>query len=218
MPQLLARPNLQPGAHVRFDNVDWAGYSYFLKVFAESPGVKLTYDRGELEIMSPLFQHDFGGRVLNNLVTILTQERGLPLIPGGATTLRRKLKRRGLEPDESFWIANAHRMAGKLRLDLRIDPPPDLAVEVDVSRSMLDRISIYADLGVPEIWVLKNDRLTFRVLSGKGRYRIVKSSPLFPKIPAALLTEFLLRARIAGDQNPLLREFRDRVRQIDAGR
>jgi Uma2 family endonuclease len=217
MPPRLVSPEMDRGSRLYFEGVDWAGYSYFLKLFAESPAVRLTYDHGALEIMSPLYQHDFGSRFLCDLMSVLTQERGLPIIKGGATTLRRKLKRRGLEPDESFWITNAHRMAGKTRLDLRTDPPPDLALEVEVSRRILDRISIYAALRVPEVWVLRNDRLTFRVLKA-GTYRIVRTSPLFPKIPAARIEEFLLRARTACDQNPLLDDFRDRVRQIDSGK
>jgi Uma2 family endonuclease len=216
MPPRLASLEMDRGSRLYLEGVDWAGYLYYLKLFAESPAVRLTYDRGALEIMSPLFQHDFDSRIVSHLVTILTQERGLPLVQGGATTLRRKLRRRGLEADESFWIANAHRMAGVRDLDLRTDPPPDLAFEVEVSRRVLKRLPIYAALRVPELWVLRNDKLTFRVLSGKS-YRIVKWSPIFPKVPAALIEEFVLRAQTAGDQNPLLREFRERVRQIDRG-
>src|SRR5947209_14980103 len=125
------------GRCLRLTGVDWRTYSRLLRAFARRPGVRLTYDRGALEIMAPLLVHEDDTWFLGRLILVTTEELGLPLKCGGATTLRRRLKRRGLEPDACFWIANAHRMAGRRRLDLRIDPPPDLAIEVEVSRSAL---------------------------------------------------------------------------------
>src|ERR1700674_3812031 len=133
----------------------WPTYSRLLRIFAERPGMRLTYDRGELEIMSPLLQHDDGSWFLGDMVFILTEELGLPLKRGGSTTMRRRKRKKGIEADTCYWIANAHRMAGRLRLDLRTDPPPDLAIEVDVTRSSLDRMDIYAALKVPEVWRLQ---------------------------------------------------------------
>src|SRR5436190_2363972 len=121
--------------------------------------------------MSPRLEHDDDGRFLGDLVFVLTEELGLPLKRGGSTTLRRRLKQRGIEADECFWIANAPRMAGRRRLDLRVDPPPDLAIEVDVTHSPLDRLSIYAALKIPEVWRLKGDELLFYVLGGDGTYQ-----------------------------------------------
>ena len=102
--------------------------------------------------MSPLLEHDDPSQFLSDMVLILTLELGLPLKRGGSVALRRQLRRRGIEADSCFWIANAHRMAGRRRLDLRVDPPPDLAIEVDVTSSSLNRLAIYAALGVPEVW------------------------------------------------------------------
>src|SRR5947209_6595206 len=139
-----------PGRCLRLSHVDWRTYSRLLRIFAERPGIRLTYDRGELEIMSPLLEHDDDAPFLGDLVFVLTEELGMPLKRGGSTTLRRRLRRRGIEADEAFWIANAPRMAGRRRLDLRTDPPPDLAIEVDVSHSSLDRPGVSPPLGVPE--------------------------------------------------------------------
>jgi hypothetical protein len=105
-----------PGSCLRLSGVDWRTYSRLLRAFAERPGIRLTYDRGELEITSPTLEHDDDGRVLGTFVFVLTEELGLPLKHGGSTTLRRRLRRRGIEADECFWIANAHRMAGRRRL------------------------------------------------------------------------------------------------------
>jgi Uma2 family endonuclease len=161
MNQTVSRRHPPPGRCLRLSCVDWKTYSRLLHAFAERPGIRLTYDRGELEIMSPTLEHDDDGRVLGMFVLVLTGELGLPIKPGGSTTLRRRLLRRGIEADECFWITNAHRIAGRRRLDLRTDPPPDLAIEVDVTHSSLDRLAIYAALGVPEIWRLAGDTLIF---------------------------------------------------------
>ena len=101
-----------------------APYTRLLHVFADRPRIRIAYDRGELEIMSPSLEHDDASRILAILVFVLTEELGLPLKSGGSTTLKRRLKRRGIEADECFWIANAGRMTGRRKLELRIDPPP----------------------------------------------------------------------------------------------
>src|SRR5207249_86588 len=109
----------------------WNEYSRMLRFFAERPGYRLTYDRGTLEIMSPLFEHEFGADLLGRFVVVLTEEMGLPLQAGRSTTFRSRRMRRGLEADHSWWIAHALQIRGKRRIDLRVDPPPDLAIEVD---------------------------------------------------------------------------------------
>jgi Uma2 family endonuclease len=202
-----------PGRCLRLSDVDWLTYSRLLKVFAERPGIRLTYDRGELEIMSPSLEHDDDGRVLGVCVFVLTEELGLPLKHGGSTTLRRRLRQRGIEADECFWIANAHRMAGRRRLDLRTDPPPDLAIEVDVTHSSLDRLSIYAILGVPEVWRLDGDTLTIYILGPGPAYRTAAASQCFPLVGPADLVGFLQLARQATDEHLMVRQLRDWIRQ-----
>jgi Uma2 family endonuclease len=183
-----------------------------LRAFAEQPGIRIVYDRGELEIMTPLLEHDSEGWFLGRLVLVLTEELGLPLKGGGSTTLRRRLRRRGIEADECFWIANAPRMAGRRRLDLRRDPPPDLAIEVDVSHSSLDRLTIYAALGVPEVWRLQGDSLTFHALGADGNYQAAPASRSFPMVSPADLLRVLQQARQAKDENPVVRQFRNWIR------
>jgi len=197
--------------------IDWQTYVRLLWAFAERPGVRLTYDRGELEIMSPLLEHDDAGRFLGDLVFVLTEELGLPLKRGGSVTMRRRRRRRGIEADECFWIANAARMAGRRRLNLRTDPPPDLAIEVDVSHSSLNRLGIYAALGVPEVWRLEGDTLTFHVLGADGNFTAAAASRSFPLVTPADLLGFVQQARQAGDENAVIRSFRQWVRQQVAG-
>jgi Uma2 family endonuclease len=201
------------GQSLLLSGVDWEMYTRLLRIFAERPGIRLTYDRGVLEIMSPSLEHDDDGQFLADLVFVLTEELGLPLKRGGSTTLRRRLRRRGIEADACFWIVNAPRMAGRRRLNLRTDPPPDLAIEVDVTRSSLDRLSIYAALAVPEVWRLDGDTLTFHVLGANRKYTAAAASLSFPLVAPADLLGFLQQARQAGDENAVIRQFRDWVRQ-----
>src|SRR5207237_1623370 len=110
--------------------------------------------------------------------------------------------------DEIFWIANAPRMAGRRRLDLRRDPPPDLAVEVDVTHGSLNRLQIYAALGVPELWRLKGKKLTFYVLAADGAYAEAAVSRAFPLLAPGDLLPFIEEMRQTADVIPVLRKFR----------
>jgi Uma2 family endonuclease len=211
-------PKRPPIGHAGvLETADWDTYSRLLRVFAESPRVRLTYDHGRLEILSPLYEHDGAAAFMGRMVTVLTEQVGLPLKEGMSTTLRRPLRERGIESDECYWIANAHRMAGKRRLDLRTDPPPDLAIEVDGSHSSMNRLAISADLGVPELWQLAGNVLVFYVLGKRGKYAIAEHSRLFPMVRPADLRRFLNQARDADDSNPVIRRFRDWVRKHRTG-
>jgi Uma2 family endonuclease len=213
MPQALPLRKPVKRQLLRLSGIDWQTYTRLLYIFAERPGYHLTYDRGELEIMSPRLEHDDDASLLGDFVFVLTDELGLPLKRGGSTTLRRQLKQRGIEADECFWIANAYRMAGRRRLDLRRDPPPDLAIEVGVAHSSLDRLGIYAALKVPEVWRLDGDTLTFHILGPDGTYTAADRSRAFPQVAPADLLRFLQQARQAGDENVVMRQFRKWIRR-----
>jgi Uma2 family endonuclease len=196
--------------------VSWREYSRMLRAFAERPAYRLTYDRGTLEIRSPLFEHEVDADLLGRFVVVLTEELGLPIQAGRSTTFRRRRMRRGLEPDHSWWIASAAQVRGKRRIDLRVDPPPDLALEIDVTRRSLDRMSIYARLGVPEVWRKDAHGLTFQVLQPSGRYAEQTHSRSFPLLtPADLTAHLALRSQ--HDENEVVRRFRALVRQRLAG-
>jgi Uma2 family endonuclease len=198
---------------IRLSLVDWRTYRRLLRIFDERPGWRLTYDRGELEIISPSALLANDGRFLGRLVVTLTEECGLPVLSGGSATIRLRRKRRGLEADDCFWIAHAARMAGRRRLDLRIDPPPDLAIESDVTQSSLDRMGIYHALRLPEVWRLEGDVFTFHVLSAVGVYDIAAQSQTFPWIRPAHLLPVVQQGRKAADQNAVVRDFRAWIRR-----
>jgi Uma2 family endonuclease len=194
------------------DNVDWQAYSRLLRVFAERPGYRLTYDRGRLEIMSPLPQHELASCLLARFVDILSEELGLPAVAGGSTTVRRRLEQRGLEPDRCFWIASVALVRGKTRFNFAVGPPPDLAIEVDVTSSSLDRMGIYASLGVPEVWRLDEEGLTFNVLGQGSKYAPQAESVAFPRLSAADLARFLALVP-AEDHTTVAGRFRAWARQ-----
>jgi len=197
-----------PAQTLLLDNVDWRMYSRLLGTFAERPRVRLTYDQGRLEIMAPRLAHDDEADFFGDLVKVLAEAYGLPLKRGGSVTIRLRKAQRGIEPDRCFWLANAPRLAGVRRLDLRIHPPPDLAIEIDVTHSSMDRIAIYRALKVPELWWLEGDELTFHVLQETGAYADVAQSRAFAGLGPDDLWPFLLEARQAGDETPLIRRFR----------
>lgn len=158
--------------------------------------------------MPPLLVHDDDADFLGWMVRTLAEEVGLPCRGGGSVTIRHKPKQRGIEPDRCFWIANAPRMAGRRHRDLRTDPPPDLALEVDVTHSSMDRLDIYATLGVPEIWRLDGKTLTFHILGEDGQYVAAKQSRSFAIVRPVDLLRFLKPARQAADQGAVMRRFR----------
>jgi Uma2 family endonuclease len=201
-----------PPQRLVLHGVSWREYTRLLHAFAERPGFRLTYDRGLLEMMSPLHEHESDADLLGRFVVVLTEELGLPIKAGRSTTLRRRRLRRGLEPDHSWWIAREAQVRGKRRIDLRVDPPPDLAIEVDVTHRASDRMSIYARLRVPEVWRLDAHGLTFHVLQTGGHYAEQTHGLAFPAFTPADLTGFL-GLRSQHDENEVVRQFRAFVRQ-----
>jgi Uma2 family endonuclease len=195
-------------------DIDWETYTHLLRVFARSRRLRLTYDRGTLVIKSPQFEHERLGAMLGRFVEALTEESRLPCRAGGSLTLRRKTKLRGLEPDRCYWVGNAPRLFGKRRFDIRSDPPPDIAIEVDVTRSSLNRMNIYASLKVPEVWRLTDAGLAFHVLQGES-YPERSHSLTFPQVSSAQLTKFLSQLGMI-DDNALVAQVRKWARKLKA--
>jgi Uma2 family endonuclease len=178
------------GRRLVLRGIDWDTYSRLLRTFDERH-IRLTYDRGTLEIMTLSHGHEDDSSFLERIVVILTMVASLPIKHGGSTTIRRKRKQRGLEPDRCYWITNEAMVRGKRVIDLRRDPPPDLAIEVEVTRSALKRLAIYAALGVPEVWRWDGTTLTLYLLKTDGQYIESTVSRLFPWLKAVDVPPFL---------------------------
>ncbi len=210
-------PLATTGQRLLLRDITWSNYTRMLRALDEHPNLRMTYDRGALEIMTLSFEHETDGDFLGQVVRILTEELGLPIKGSRSTTMRRKRQRRGLEPDNCYWIAHEPEVRGKKRLDLRVDPPPDLAIEVEISRSVLKRMGIYAALGVPEVWRYDGPTLTCHWLGADGQYVVSEYSRCFSGFRVGEALRFLaMRGQM--DENAVVAAFRSWVRsQIAAG-
>jgi Uma2 family endonuclease len=174
---------------VLLDNISWQTYERLLREVGERH-VRLTYDDGDLEIMTLSYAHENAGEHLSALVLLLCIELGLRFAAGGSTTLRRRLRKKGLEPDKCFWFTSERLMRGKGRWRADKDPPPDLALEIDISRSSLNRAGIYAALRVPEVWRFNRRILRVYRLTAAGRYKASKRSGVFPFLNMTAFAQF----------------------------
>jgi Uma2 family endonuclease len=175
-------------------NLSWQTYDRLLGEVSECSSLRLTYDRGTLEITSPSEEHEELNRSLAYLVEALVTELDLDSRSLGSATFRREDLDRGFEPDSCFYIQNASRVAGKKKLDLATDPPPDLVVEVELTSSVVDKLDIYSNLGVPEVWRCSASKVRIlRLVS--GLYEDSPSSLAFPFLTAEKLSELLREGR-----------------------
>ncbi len=198
------------------DNVSWKRYTQLLHIFSDRH-LRLTYDRGRLEIMTLSFEHEGVNQFLGRMVIVLTEEFVLDVEEGGSTTFRQIRRKKGLEPDNCYWIANASKIRGKKKIDLRVDPPPDLSLEIDITNSSMNRMRIYAALGVPEVWLYDENGLAFFRLSADGNYEPVVTSPTFSNVisPADLMS--FLKMFGTTNTNEIIRQFREWIRAHIAG-
>jgi Uma2 family endonuclease len=199
------------GRSLVLDDVDWRTYTGLIRVFAGRPTLRLAYDRGRLEIMHPLPEHETAAYLLGRFVDTLTEELALPVKAGRSTTFRRRRRQRGLEADNSYWIANEAKVRGKQTIDLRVDPPPDLAIEIDLTHSSVNRMAIYAALRVPEVWRLDSHGLTRHVLGAHGGYDHSLHSVAFPQLKMTDVESFLA-LRFREEDTAIVRRFREWVR------
>jgi Uma2 family endonuclease len=171
--------------------VSWEEYEKFLEAIGDRK-ILLTYDRGRLEIMAPLYDHEWWKTRVTVLLRVLCRELGLEIQGAGSTTLRRQDVQRGLEADEWFYLENARRIAGlRERIDLTRDPPPDLALEVEGTRSALDRLGVYATLRVPEVWRYDGEAFVVHCLRPDGQDEVAQQSRSFPSLPLREFASFI---------------------------
>ena len=201
---LAAAPTLERHQHILLEDVSWELYEHLLREVGNG-AIRITYSDGMLEIMSPLPKHERWSRRIGSLIQLLCVELNIPMVPLGSTTFRDAAKRKGLEPDECFYVRNAEAGARMDEaFDPSIDPPPDLAVEVDITRRSISRQPIYAALGVPELWRFDGERLEVLLLGSNGRYSPQPASATFPFLPMAEVERFLSQMRDTVDTQVLV--------------
>ena len=204
------------GQRFLLDGVDGEFYESLLGKLGDRH-IFVTYDRGRLELRSPSWKHDKRARLLGLLIAILAEEFGIPIEGGGSATFRREDLERGLEADQCFYVRNVDRVRGKDEIDLSHDPPPDLAIEVEISQRLLDRVSIYAALGIGELWRDDGEHVRVYQLGADGEYGEQKCSPSFPMLPLEQVDRFM-EMRHTLDEMNWLRTVRQWVRNNLVGR
>ena len=186
-----ARPSIEePEAHLVIRDMGWDSYGAMLQIVGDRP-IRVTYDRGIMEVSMPSQRHEQASQLLGLFVPRLAEELEIAYEPLGMTTWRKRDAAKGLEPDQCYYIKNQAIVREREVIDLEIDPPPDLAIEVDITRSSLDRMGIYAGLGVPEIWRYDGEKIAMWGLGSDRQYQHLTESLSFPWLQAADVTRFV---------------------------
>ncbi|TRV14209.1 MAG: Uma2 family endonuclease [Microcystis wesenbergii Mw_MB_S_20031200_S109] len=197
---------------INLSGISWETYETLLEEL-NNRRLRLTYNRGTLEIMAPSPEHELSKEVLGRFVETIAEELAVQIYPLGSTTFKRP-EISGAEPDKCFYIYNIDAVRGKKRLDLNEDPAPDLVLEIDVTSSSQNRLQVYADLGVREVWIYNGEFLAIQQLQN-GTYITSPSSQFFANLPILEIAIFLQQAG-QKDYLELVKEFRNWVRsQID---
>lgn len=173
--------------------VSWETYERLLAEHPDAAGPRFTYDEGTLEIMVVSASHETPNRILARLVDEVAVELGINAYPLGSTTFKREELLKGFEPDSAFYIGRRS-VLWDTEVDAAVDPPPDLVIEIDVSRSSLPRFPIFAAFGVPEVWRYDGTRVSIWRLEA-GRYVEAERSTALPVVTGPLATRFLEESR-----------------------
>ncbi|MFO0409742.1 MAG: Uma2 family endonuclease [Dolichospermum sp.] len=207
----LKRIHVPPGQRVILENVTWKELETIIAELGEHRAARIAYDRGILEIISPLAEHQFDKEIISDLVKALLEELNIEFRCLGSTTFKNQFMAQGIEPDQCFYIKNEAVIRGKKRLDLTIDPPPDLALEIDITSRT--HLNIYEGLKVPELWRFENGILQINILQD-GVYVQSKSSLNFPNLSLIeVIPQYLEKSRTIG-RNATLKAFRNWVNSL----
>lgn len=198
--------HLPPGATLRLPCASWEEYEALLSDLIDWPGMRVSYDDGKIEIISPSLEHEEYKEFIYSLARIISEESGIPLETRGSATYRQKRLAKGAEPDTCFYVQNASRIIGKRTINLEVDPPPDVVVEIDTTNESLSKFNIYAAFGVPEIWRYDGQQARIYQLADQA-YAEVTASLAFPSLTAVVLTDFIAQSKTQG-QTAVLAAFR----------
>jgi Uma2 family endonuclease len=205
---MIAKTPSPPEQIVELSGISWQTYETLLAEIGDRP-IRLRYNRGNLKIMVPSAEHEVYKRVIGRFVETLAEELNVKIEPLGSTTFKRP-ELIGAEPDDCFYIQNASAIKGKKRLDMSQDPPPDLVVEIDVTSRSDNTLQIYADLGVPEVWIYNGSRLRINRLESQG-YVECDRSLAFPSVAVLEMVSFLEQSETM-DYLELVKAFRHWVK------
>ncbi len=200
---------LSPGSHISIHNLSWQDFETILDNLGEKRNTRVAYYQGILDIMSPLALHERPHRIIANIVKTILDSQGRDWEDFGSTTFKRPVIA-GVEPDTCFYIQNADRVKGCINMNLSIYPPPDLAIEADVTS--ITTLNAYIAIGVPEVWIYKDRQLTINILS-ENSYVQSSSSLVFPDLPITQIIPQLVLKAIDEWTSKMLRELKVQLNQ-----
>lgn len=197
------------GRTVLLTGISWSEYEKYLNSSWEKTNLSLAYDNGRLEIMPKSQKHEDYSRFISKAIFVYSEELELTIEDRGSATFKQEFAKKGVEPDECFYIQSADKIIGR-KISAKIFPAPDIAVEIDLTTESLDKFPIYAALEVPEIWIYDGKTVSFYELEAES-YRRISHSRALPRLPAEKLAEFLEMSRTKG-QTSALKSFRNWLR------
>jgi Uma2 family endonuclease len=197
-----------PDEIIRLSGISWKTYETLLDELS-GRRLRLTYNRGHLEIMAPSPEHELSKEVLGRFIDTIAEELDVSIYPLGSTTFKQP-ELSGAEPDKCFYIRNIAAVQGKRRLDMDKDPAPDLVLEIDITSSSQNRLQVYADLGVAEVWIYNGESLIIQQLQN-GSYISSQTSQFFTRLAIPEVVNWLQRSTTM-DYLTLVKEFRVWVR------
>ncbi|MCF2145795.1 Uma2 family endonuclease [Desmonostoc muscorum LEGE 12446] len=198
------------GHQLLIKGISWSGYKNILAELGENRNSRISYSQGVLEIMAPLPEHEVGKVIIGDLLKVILEELDIEFWSLGSTTFGQEKMDAGVEPDDCFYIENEAAVRGKDRIDLTVDPPPDLAIEIDITSRT--RFNNYQLLGVPELWRWNGNKLEINVLIN-GKYIESNNSRIFPNLPITqVIPEYLKRCKTDG-RNATMKVFRAWVKK-----
>ena len=200
---------LTSGSHISIHNLSWEDFETILDNLGEKRNTRVAYYQGTLDIMSPLAIHERSHRIIASIVTAILDSQGRDWEDFGSTTFKRP-EIAGVEPDTCFYIQNADRVKGCINMNLSIYPPPDLAIEADVTSKTT--LNAYIAIGVPEVWIYKDRQLTINILNDNS-YISASSSLVFPNLPIMQLIPQLVLKAIEEGASKMLRELKAQLSQ-----
>jgi Uma2 family endonuclease len=197
----LRQLKIKPGQQLLLEDVSWQQFESILADLGEQRAAKVSYSYGSLEIMVPLPEHEKAKEIIGDMIKVLLDRRNINYDALGSTTLKSENMAQGVEPDTCFYIQNQELVIGKNRLDMNFDPPPDLAVEIDLtSRTALDN---YRILGVPELWRYRKKGLQISILRD-GEYKESDASPTFLDLPiVSLVNQYVQQSQVIGSSQAM---------------
>jgi len=197
-------------ASVTFQDVSWDEYEELLEQVGEAPGLRISYDNGSLQVMTISSEHEKYAFFINSLIAGIRLRLRMNILAFGSATMRKRKRKKGNEPDACFYVQTASLIGNRIQLDFETDPPPDIAVEIDVHHDSRSKFPIYAGLGVPEIWRYDGQAMTIYHLAKDAAeiqaplYVEQDTSAALPMLNSQILTETIERMRRDGELNALL--------------